>query len=119
MLLSWVGNGGWWEGSRGWGKEPCLTLTPPLALLLNYREMGKVWGSPSAGRRSACCSHDATRPVERAEGIHASNARLSLSGVGVLQGPTVFVHSSVLQQAVVNFLKSLLCVLVRTLQMLS
>lgn len=105
-----------WEGSRGRGKEPCLALPPSLALQLNYKEMVKLSGSPSASGRSACCGHGAAWSVERTEGIHASDTGLSLPGAGVLQGPTVFAHIFVLQQAVVSFLKSLLYVLVRTLQ---
>lgn len=76
-------------------------------------------GSPSASGSFACCSHGAAWSVEGAEGIHASDTGLSLACVGVLQGPTGFVHVFVLQQAVFNFLESLPCVLVRTLQILS
>lgn len=94
-------------------------MPPSLALQLNYRERVMFSGSASASGCSACCSRGAAWSVERAEGIHASGTGLSLSGVGVLQGPTGFVHTFSLQQAVVNFLESLLCVLVRTLQILS
>lgn len=45
-----------------------------------------------------------------------TDSGLLLSDVGVLQEHTKFVHVFILQQAVVNFLQPLLCVLVRTLQ---
>lgn len=119
LLLTLAGSGRLWEGSRGRGKEPCLTVPPSLALQLHYREIVMFLGSPSASGCFACCSHGAAWSVEGAEGIHASDTGLSLACVGVLQGPTGFVHVFVLQQAVFNFLESLPCVLVRTLQILS